>query len=219
MKLKGLEPHFLQGLRVTDKESIKVVEHVINHEVNPQMVKTLQGFGCMARGIHGEDIIQVQKHTGTDPDTGDPPDWGYVGHVSAVDEKPIQAFLQSGITPVITPLGRGPENHVYNVNADEAAAGIARHIQARKLVFLSDVPGLLMDPEKPDTLISHVEMAEVDRLIGEGVIAGGMIPKIGGAVKALQAGVRKTHIIDSGMPHSLLLELFTDKGVGTEIVH
>jgi acetylglutamate kinase len=219
MKARGLEPRFVHGLRVTDEESIHVVEHVVNHEVNPHMVRVLEGFSCKARGVHGDDVLKVVKRTEEDPATGKVLDWGYVGEVVEVDVEPVRAFLQSSITPVITPLGRGADGKVYNINADEAAAAIALHLQARKLVFLSDVPGLMKDPADPATLMPHVEVTEVEHLIRDGVLAGGMIPKIKGAVRALQAGVRKTHVIDSSLPHSLLLELFTDKGVGTEIVH
>jgi len=218
MEEAGLKPRFEHGLRVTDEASVAIVEDVINHVVNPHVVDILKGFKCKARGMHGDDFVSVQKHTRIDEETGETLDWGYVGEVLAVDVEPIQAFLECGITPVITPLGRGDDRKIYNVNADEAAAGIARELKARKLVFLSDVPGLLKDPEDHTSRISHVERDDVDRLIKDGIIGGGMIPKIRGAVQALDAGVRKTHLIDSAMPHSLLLELFTDEGVGTEIV-
>jgi len=219
MKDKGLKPVFVRGLRVTDEAAMDVVEHVLNHQVNPELVEILQGYECKARGMHGDDIIKVTKHTETDPKTGEQLDWGYVGEVTDVDVAPVEAYLQAGLTPVLTPLGRGQDRKIYNVNADEAAAAVARSIRARKLVFLSDVPGLLANPSDPSTRISTVNIAEIDELIKRGVIDGGMLPKITGAVNALKAGVRKTHIIDAGMPHSLLLELFTDKGVGTEIVH
>ncbi len=219
MKEKGLKPSFVKGLRVTDEQAIEVVEYVLNHEVNPQLVETLQSYGCKARGMHGDDIIRVTKHLEKDKKTGKELDWGYVGDVTDVDIAPAEAFLQAALTPVITPLGRGADRKIYNVNADDAAAAIAQAVKARKLVFLSDVPGLLANPADMDSRISTVKMAEVNALIKRGVIDGGMLPKITGAVNALKAGVRKTHIIDAGMPHSLLLELFTDKGVGTEIVH
>ena len=218
MKEERLEPNFVQGLRVTDQASVQVVERVFNQQVNPSLVETLQSFGCKARGMHGDDLITVQKKTGTDHQTGETIDWQYVGDVTDVDATPIQAYLEAGITPVITPLGRGRDQQAYNVNADEAASNIALHLKARKLVFLSDVPGLLENKDDPSTLISHLELGQVETFIANGVIAGGMIPKIGGALDALKAGVRKVHIIDSAMPHSLLLELFTEKGVGTEIV-
>lgn len=218
MREAHIQPNFIQGLRVTDEKTIKVVESVLNNEVNPHLVEILQNYGGKARGIHGEDIIKVKKHSGFDPQTGEELDWGYVGKVIHVDAEPIKAFLKADIIPVITPLGRGEDGHLYNVNADDVANAIACALQARKLVFLSDVPGLLRDPEDATTLISTLCLNEVEDLIERGIISGGMLPKIGGAVEALKAGVSKTHIIDSALPHSLLLELFTDKGVGTEIV-
>lgn len=218
MREAHIQPNFVQGLRVTDDKTIEVVESVLNNEVNPHLVEILQNYGGKARGIHGEDIIKVKKHTGKDPQTGEELDWGYVGKVIHVDVEPIKAFLKADIIPVITPLGRGEDGHLYNVNADDVANAVACALQARKLVFLSDVPGLLRDVDDPTSLISTLSLEEVEDLIARGIISGGMLPKIGGAVDALKAGVSKTHIIDSALPHSLLLELFTDKGVGTEIV-
>ena len=170
MKEAGLKPNFVQGLRVTDEASMRIVEHVLNQEVNPDLVTTLEGFGCKARGIHGEDILKVKKHTKKDPATGETLDWGYVGDVTELDAEPIKAYLQADITPIITPLGRGVERHIYNINADEAAAAIAERLQARKLVFLSDVPGLLAKLDDPNSLISTLQMSEVEDLIARGVI-------------------------------------------------
>lgn len=215
---KGLPAKFVKGLRVTDEQAIEVVEQVLNREVNPDLVQTLEQLGCTARGIHGEDILGVVKHFEKDPESGETLDWGYVGDVIEVDDDPILAYLHSHIVPVITPLGWGADDRVYNINADDAASAIAQALKARKLVFLSDVPGLLRDPKDKSTLISTLKFAQVDELIAQGVISGGMIPKVQGAVKAIKAGVRKVHFIDAALPHSLLLELFTDKGVGTEIV-
>ena len=218
MQNAALPSQFIQGLRVTDEASLRIVEHVLNQEVNPHLVATLERFGCKARGIHGEDILQVVRLQRPDAATGRLLDWGFVGEVTGLDAEPIKAFLQADITPVITPLGRGPDRHLYNINADEAAAALAERLQARKLVFLSDVPGLLAKRDDPASLISTLRLSEVEALIARGVISGGMLPKISGALKALRAGVRKTHIIDASLPHSLLLELFTNQGVGTEIV-
>lgn len=218
LKELGLKAQFVNGLRVTDEETIRVVEQVLNNEVNPEIVRTLEEYGCKARGIHGEHILSATKHTVNDAKTGQLLDWGFVGEVAAVDVEPINAYLQARIVPVITPLGKGPDGQLYNINADEAAAAIAEKMAARKLVFLSDVPGVLLNPEDPESIVSTLDLREIEELIKRGVIAGGMLPKISGAIKALKAGVRKTHVIDSSMPHSLLLELFTDKGVGTEIV-
>ncbi|MFH0879789.1 MAG: acetylglutamate kinase [Lentisphaerota bacterium] len=218
MKEKGLRPVFVKGLRVTDADSIDIVEQVLNLEVNPNLVRILEDYGCKARGIHGEHILSVKKHTEVDEQSGEMLDWGFVGDVIDVDVEPVKAYLQSQIVPLITPLGFGPDKKLYNINGDEAAAAIAEKLQARKLVFLSDVPGLLQNVEDKESIISTLKLTEVEELIRRGVIGGGMLPKIGGAIKALKAGVKKTHIIDAGLPHSLLLELFTDKGVGTEIL-
>ena len=218
MKEHGLKPVFVKGLRVSDGPTMEIVEQVLNHEINPHMVSLLGEFGAKGRGIHGEDILRVVQHKENDSDTGEPLEWGYVGDVTEADVEPILAYLAAEIVPLITPLGRGPDRHVYNVNADEAASAIARRLKARKLVFLSDVPGLLSDPADKSTVISSLKVSEVEGLIRRGIIAGGMLPKIGGAINAVKAGVNKTHIIDSSMPHSLLLELFTEQGVGTEII-
>ena len=219
MKEKGLQANFVKGLRVTDADTMEIVEQVLNREVNPELVALLNGFGCKARGIHGEDIITVRKHTAEDPDTGEILDWGLVGEITGVDVEPVRAYLEADITPVITPLGADGSRQIYNINADSAAAGLAERLQARKLVFLSDVPGLLSDPKDRNSIMSTLHLSEVESLIERGIIGGGMLPKISGALKALKAGVRKTHIIDAALPHSLLLELFTDQGVGTEIVN
>lgn len=218
LKEKALGTTFLHGLRVSDEATIEVVEQVLNREVNPGLVQMLTEMGCKARGIYGEDILSAVRQTGTDPATGEPLDWGYVGRVVNVDVEPVLAYSNAHIVPLITPLGWGADNKVYNCNADEAAAAIAEALKARKLVFMSDVPGLLRNPEDPDSLISTVHAHEVDDLIARGVIGGGMLPKVRSAVKALKAGVLKTHFVHAALPHSLLLELFTSQGVGTEIV-
>lgn len=216
MKEGGLASRFLQGLRVSDEATIEVVEQVLNHEVNPALVATLNKT-CNATGVHGNDLIQVEKHTGTD-EAGQPIDWEYVGHVTQVNVQPLNELLDRNTVPIVTPLGRGPDGRTYNVNADEAAGAVAREIGARKLVFLSDVPGILANIDNPESIISSLRVKEVEELIARGVIAGGMMPKVNGAIKAIHAGIKKTHIIDASLPHSLLLELFTDKGVGTEIL-
>jgi len=217
MREADIAPNFVHGLRVTDEATMCVVEQVLNQEVNPNLVEIIQQFQGKARGIHGEDIIRVDKMTGADTETKEALDWGYVGKVNRVDIEPIQAYLRSDIVPVITPLGKGPDGKLYNINADDAATAIACALNARKLVFLTDVPGLMRDPEDKSSLISSLHLSEVDELIDRGVIAGGMLPKIRGMAGAVKAGIKKAHIIDASMPHSLLLELFTNEGVGTEI--
>ncbi len=217
MKESGIAPNFVQGLRVTDEATINVVERVLNHEVNPHLAEIIQQFHGKARGIHGEDIIRVDKMVAEDSETNEPLDWGYVGKVDRVDVEPIQAYLRSNIVPVITPLGKGPDGKLYNINADDAATAIACALHARKLVFLTDVPGLLRDQEDRSSLISSLHLSEVAELIDRGVISGGMLPKVRGMVGAVKSGIKKVHIIDASLPHSLLLELFTNEGVGTEI--
>jgi acetylglutamate kinase len=217
MREADIAPNFVHGLRVTDEAAMRVVEKVLNQQVNPHLVEIIQQFQGKARGIHGEDILRVDKMLGTDTETKEPLDWGFVGKVDRVDIEPIHAYLRSDIVPVITPLGKGSDGMLYNVNADDAATAIACALNARKLVFLTDVPGLLLDPEDPSSLISSLHLGEVDELIERGVIAGGMLPKIRGMAGAVKSGIKKAHIIDSSMAHSLLLELFTSEGVGTEI--
>lgn len=218
MTEKGIAAKFVKGLRVTDAASIEVVEEVLNMQVNPELVKMLNNAGCTARGIHGEDIVRVVKHTAKDDATGESLDWGFVGTPVEVDDDPLLAYLNSNIVPVVTPLGRDENGQIHNVNADDVASAIAQTLKARKLVFMSDVPGLLRDPKDKTTLISTLKTSEVDVLAERGVISGGMLPKVQGAVRAIMAGVRKVHFVDANLAHSLLLELFTDKGVGTEIV-
>ncbi len=218
MAAAGMKPAFVNGLRVTDAAAIDLVEEVLNHEVNVEIVETLIERGARATGIHGPSILHAEKMTVIDNATGRAADIGFVGRIIGVEPQPVEACLAAGMIPVITPLGRDIAGHVYNINADDSAAAIARSIKARKLVFLSDVPGLLRDAHDPESIISTLKRSDVETLIRQGVIAGGMLPKIQGALDALAAGVRKVHIIDGRARHSLLLELFTDKGIGTEII-
>lgn len=218
MQTDGIESKFLHGLRVTCERSIVVVERVLKHEVNPRIVKTLEKKGALAKSLHGNEILHVTRKKGLDADTGEEIDWGFVGEPDEVDTKPITDLLDDGIIPVITPLGTGAEGKIHNVNADVAAAAVAKALRARKLAFLSDVPGLLRDPQDPNSIISSLKQHETNQLIKDGIISGGMLPKVSSGLTALEAGVRKVHMIDGRMQHSLLLEMFTDKGVGTEIL-
>lgn len=218
MQERGIKAQFVKGLRVTDAASMDVVEEVLNRQVNPELVKMLEAAGCTARGIYGEDVVRVVKHTVKDEATGETLDWGFVGAPVDVDDDPLLAYMHAHIVPVVTPLGRDEAGQIYNVNADDVASAIAQALKARKLVFMSDVPGLLRDPSDKTSLISTLKISEVDILADKGVISGGMLPKVQGAVRAIKAGVRKVHFVDANLEHSLLLELFTDRGVGTEIV-
>lgn len=218
MKAAGLAPVFVRGLRVTDEAAMAVVASVLGKEVNPEIVESLAARGCRAQGIMGQNIIWARKHMETDPASGERIDLGFVGAVIGVDTGPIRECVEQDRVPVITPLGMGEDGALYNINADDAAAAVAARLRARKLVFLSDVPGLMRNPADPASVISTVRAGDVDRLIAEKVIDGGMLPKVRGGLDALRSGVGKAHIIDGRMPHSLLLEVLTDRGVGTEIV-
>ncbi len=219
MEREGIPPNFVQGLRVTDERTISVVEQVIKHEVNANILRLLNNnFHVLARPLHGDWVMTVRKVTGTDPETGAPLDWGYVGEPVQVKTEAIAQMTDAGVIPVITPLGVGEEaGMLYNVNADIAAVAIAKAMRVRKLVFISDVPGLLRDINDPGSLISTLRLGDVQQLKDDGVISGGMLPKIDSCVEAIEAGVQRVHLVDGRMPHSLLLEIFTKQGVGTEI--
>ncbi|MBL7075989.1 MAG: acetylglutamate kinase [Kiritimatiellae bacterium] len=218
MAAHGIQAQFIKGLRVTCEKTIEIVEKVIKGEVNPRIVDTINALGGRAEALHGDDVLHVTRKQETDPDTGEVVDWGFVGEPGEVEEGPIRAIVERGVIPVITPLGKGADGKVHNVNADVAAAAIAKALSVRKLVFLSDVPGLLRDPNDADSLIETLPASELERLIEEGVIGGGMLPKCSSGVEALHAGVRKVHMVDGRVKHSLLLEIFTQQGIGTEIV-
>ena len=219
MNESNLKATFVKGLRVTDADTMRIVAQVIKGEVNPGIVNMLREKGAKAQTLDGETVFQVTKRTERDEKTGETLDWGYVGDVREVKTEPIFACLRENAIPVITPIGRGDDGELYNLNADDAAAAAARALRARKLAFLSDVPGLLRDRNDPDSILSTLKVRQVEELIRSGVIDGGMLPKIQSGVDALHAGVRKVHIIDGRIAHSLLLEIFTDKGIGTEIIH
>jgi acetylglutamate kinase len=217
MSESNLRANFVKGLRVTDEATVDIVADVIKTQVNPAIVATLRAKGAKAERLDGETVFAVEKRTEIDEKTGELLDWGYVGDIRRVDTNLILRCLNHGTIPVITPLGLGPDGKLYNLNADDAAAAVAKALKARKLAFLSDVPGLLRDRNDSESILSTLRVQEVEDLIKSGVIDGGMLPKIRSGVEALEAGVRKVHIIDGRLPHSLLLEIFTDKGVGTEI--
>ncbi len=218
MEKAGILPRFVQGLRVTCEATIEVVEQVIKQEVNAQVVRILQKHGVNARPLHGDWLFRVEKKSGKDPATGESLDWGYVGTPVAVDTRPVREMLDAGLIPVVTPLGTGPDGKLYNVNADTAAAALAKALKVRKLAFISDVPGLLRDVNDAESLITTLRVGEVAALKQAGIVGGGMLPKLDSCVDAIGAGVGKVHLIDGRMAHSLLLEVFTTKGVGTEIV-
>jgi len=218
MEAAGIPPLFVMGLRVTTEETVRVVERVLNREVNANVVRLLQKHQANARPLHGDWIFGVEKKAGTDPATGAVLDWGYVGEPVTVDARPVKEMLDAGIVPVVTPLGTGADGKLYNVNADTAAAALAKAMKVRKLAFISDVPGLLMDVNDPASLLATLRISSVQKLKESGVVGGGMLPKLDSCVDAIRAGVGKVHLVDGRMPHSLLLEIFTKNGVGTEII-
>ena len=218
LRESGVDSSFLHGLRVTCERSIEIVERVIKEQVNPSIISLLEQMGAQVKTVHGETILTVTKKTMVDGETGAELDWGFVGEPHEVAAESIMSLLRDKIIPVVTPLGMGADGRVHNVNADVTAAAVAKAVGARKLVFLSDVPGLLRDADDNESVLATLKTSEVRGLIANGVIDGGMLPKVNSGMDALHAGVKKIHMIDGRMPHSLLLEIFTDKGVGTEIV-
>lgn len=217
MEKAGLKSTFIQGQRVTDEATVTIVDNVLSREINPEVVAAVQALGGMAKGFAGPDIFTCRKLEARDGQ-GKAVDLGFVGEVVAVNTRPLLECIEKGITPVISPTARGKDGKVYNCNADVAAAQTAIALKARRLVFMSDVPGLLENPKKPDTVISHLQISKVDELKKSGIIDKGMIPKVDSAVAAIQAGVEKVSLVDGRVPHSVLLEIFTDEGVGTEVV-
>jgi len=218
MAEEGIEPNFVKGLRVTCDKAIDVVERVINGEVNPSIVATIASFGSRARGVRGQDVFHVVRKTEIDEETGEEFDWGFVGDPGEVHTGPVQECTENGIIPVITPLGIGPDGKTHNINADTAAAAMAKALKAGKLALISDVPGLLKNPDDETTVMDTLKVGEAEGLMTDGVVAGGMLPKVRGGLDALHGGVSKIHLIDGRMQHSLLLEIFTKEGVGTQIV-
>lgn len=217
MEQAGLEATFVQGLRVTDEAAVRLVDDVLSREINPQIVTAIRALGSDAQGFAGPEIFTCRKAQASAPD-GKPVDLGCVGEVVAVNTAPLLDCLRRGVTPVISPTARGQDGRLYNCNADVAAAQVAIALQARRLVFLSDVPGLLRNPKNPDSVVPYLKVSEVAGLKQAGVIDKGMIPKVDSAVAALRAGVEKVSFVDGRVAHSVLLEIFTDEGLGTVVV-
>ncbi len=214
----GLEARFVNGLRVTSREAVDIVERTLSGTINPGLVELMRGFGGKAVGIPGTNVFVGEKLAEKDAE-GNPVDIGMVGRVIGCQLARVEEALSLQLTPIISPLARelGTQQSL-NVNADLAAAALARELKPVKLVYISDVPGLLQDPDDFSTIIRSINRKEAFELMEQGVIKGGMIPKVKSAVDALNAGVRKVHFIDGRLPHTLLLEIFTPEGIGTEIV-
>ena len=210
MRRRGKEPVFVGGRRVTDAETIAIVREVIAGAVNDGIVASITAHGGLATGISGVDgkMLRCSAH---DADTG------FVGTIESVDATLLDALLISGRIPVLAPLGVDSSGQIYNNNADSAAAAVAVALQARKLVLLTDVPGMLRNADDPTSLIPEVAIADLVALMADGTVSGGMIPKAECAIQALEGGVERVHLLDGRVPHALLLEFFTDAGIGTMV--
>ena len=217
MEESGLKATFVNGLRVTDEATVQIVKRTLDEVVNKDVCDAIGLAHGKPKGLPGDSVLLCHKLTVDDD--GNPVDLGYVGDVNEVKVKLIKKEIADGFVPVISPVAEGYDGKTYNVNADLAAGRVASALRARRLVYMSDVPGLLGNPPDPATLISTLKISQVDDLKKKGVIDKGMRPKVGSAIRALQEGVQRVHLIDGRLPHSLLLEIFTDQGIGTEIVH
>ena len=219
MAAAGIEPNFVRGRRYTDPETLEIAAKVLADDICGGLVHEIKRQGGKACGLSylTENVLIGEKLTMTDDD-GAEIDLGCVGQIVDIDADLLKRICDSETIPVIPSVALDADGNKLNVNADTAAAAVARLLNAEKLVFLSDVPGIFMDKDDPTTKISHLEVRRCRELIADGTIATGMVPKIEAALEALEAGVRKVHIVDGRMPHSVLLEIYSDTGVGTEIV-
>lgn len=213
VRLSGEEPEFINGLRVTDSNTMEIAEMVLG-KVNKGLVQFMQTFGVQAAGISGKDgatmICEKKLSKGKDI--------GFVGEVTKVNKELIDTLLDNDFVPVICPIGLGEDYHTYNINADDAACAIATAVGAEKLVFLTDIEGVYKDPLDPTTLISEMTIPEAHEFLESGNIGGGMLPKLQNCIDAIEKGVSRVHILDGRIEHCLLLEFFTNKGIGTAII-
>lgn len=209
----GKEAQFVGGLRVTDEETMEIAEMVLNR-VNKSLVTMVQELGVKAAGISGKDgkLLTVEKKYSNGQDIG------FVGEITEVNPKILHDLLEKDFLPIVCPVGLDKDYNTYNINADDAACAIAKAVKAEKLAFLTDIEGLYRDFEDKDSLISEITAAEAKELIASGTIGGGMLPKLGNCIDAIESGVSRVHIMDGRIMHSLLLEIFSNKGVGTAIV-
>jgi acetylglutamate kinase len=217
MEKSGLKPSFIQGRRVTDEATMEVVERVLSREINAEVVGAINQLGGNARGFPGSDIFTARKLWLRDAD-GAKLDAGFMGEAASVKTAPLRACLRRSLTPVCSPTARSRDGRLYNCNADAAAARMAIALRACRLIFMSDVPGVMRDPKDPSTVIPRLRAGEARALKKSGIIDKGMIPKVDAALAAIGAGVRKVSLVDGRVPHAILLEIFTDKGIGTELI-
>ena len=210
----GMKPKFIDGLRVTDEDTMELVEMVLG-KVNKDLVQLVEGLGVRAIGISGKD----GKLLTVEPKECENGDLGYVGDVTQVNAQILLDLIQKDFLPIVAPIGLSDDNQTYNINADDAACAIAKAVKAEKLAFLSDISGVLKDPEDPKSFISELTVSRAKELIEEGTISGGMLPKITNCIEAIESGVHRVHIIDGRIPHCLLLEIFTNRGSGTAMIN
>lgn len=210
----GMEPTFVNGLRVTDEATMELAEMVLGI-VNKGLVQLVESLGVRAIGLSGKDgkLLTVRKKTAAGQDIG------FVGEVKDVNAGILYDLLEKDFLPIVCPIGLDDEYNTYNINADDAACAIARAMRAEKLAFLTDIEGVYKDPEDPATLISELKVSEARKLMDDGVIGGGMLPKLHNCIDAIEHGVSRVHILDGRIPHCLLLEIFTNKGIGTAILN
>ena len=210
----GMEPRFINGLRVTDADTMEIAEMVLGR-VNKSLVQLVEELGVRAIGISGKDggLLKVDKKYSGGQDIG------YVGEIKQVNAQILFDLLEKDFLPIVCPVGLDDDFNTYNINADDAACAIARAVQAEKLAFLTDIEGVYKDPNDSDTLISELRVDEAQELMKDGYIGGGMLPKLQNCIDAIESGVSRVHILDGRIPHCLLLEIFTNKGIGTAILN
>ena len=209
----GKEPEFINGLRKTDAETMEIAEMVLN-KVNKSLVSLVEGLGVLSIGISGKDggLLKVKKKY------SDGKDIGFVGEITEVNPKILYDLLEKDFLPIVCPIGMDEDSNSYNINADDAACAIARAVSAEKLAFLTDIEGVNKDPDDKSTLISELTVSDAKKLITDGFIGGGMLPKLNNCIDAIDNGVSRVHILDGRIAHCLLLEIFTNKGIGTAIL-
>ncbi|HPD02138.1 MAG: acetylglutamate kinase [Christensenellales bacterium] len=211
MEKMGIKPKFIDGLRYTDKETADIVQMVLAGKVNKDLVKLIESIGGNAIGLSGIDARLIEAAPVSDA-------LGYVGAITAINPKPISDLLERGYIPVISTVGCDKDGNSYNINADTAAAGIAGVLKAESLINMTDIKGVLKDKDDDKTLIPVIQVSEVPSLVKQGVISGGMIPKIECCVEAIRRGVKKVFVIDGRVPHSILIEILSDTGIGTMFI-
>ncbi|MBN8710813.1 MAG: acetylglutamate kinase [Verrucomicrobia bacterium 61-8] len=218
MREAGLKAQFINGLRVTDAQSIKIVEQTLDGVINPHIVDVINQYGGKARGFSGKDVFVARKMGLQRIDSGEEVDIGFVGEAAKINPEAVSDCIHQEVVPVISPIGADADGVVLNINADIAAAALATALKAAKLIYVSDVPGIMRDPSDKESLIPSIQASQIDTLIKQKVIDGGMIPKVQSAAAALTNGVGKVHMIGGHIQHCLLLEIFTSDGIGTELI-